>query len=372
MSATGAGDGSAPTRSAAARLGRWLLRAGKRAYAAALIVIIAGVTVMAFRYLVRSILAPTQAPERITQLPTRLGVATLTTQRTDWAGLELGGASRTPLSHYHRLESWIQPDRVNGCATSGCHNPLPHAQVKENRAFLNMHATVLHCGVCHFLADDRRLSLVWYDLQTGNEVEAPALLKALTLIESVPPGGVMELAQRRTLVELVRRACEQSGHSAELTELARQFDIIRPASEQFAELVAVAAGVLARHMRSEYGAKLAIKDPRTGAAILSHPGTARAVEEFLKRTSDEPPQSAARRAMAQRLHPLRRTSPRSCTECHRAGGGLIDFAALGFPPSRIRNLTEARVFEAIERIAAEQPLYLPGFVLPDSEGGDGP
>ncbi len=366
----GAGAAGAPRRPG--RVRRLVLGVLKRIYAAVLIVVIAGVTVMAFRYLFRSMLAPAKAPERITQLPTRLDVATLTTQRSDWAGLELGAAARTPLSHYHRMEGWIQPDRVNNCATSGCHNPLPHAAVKENRAFLNMHATVLHCGVCHFRSDDQRLPLVWYELERGDVVESPALLAALNLIESVPPGGAMAPAQRQTLVDLVDRAARQSGGDAELVGLARRFSIVRLESEQFPQLVAAAAALLPRHLRSEYGAKLAIRDASTGAPILAHPGTERGVEEFQQWLSAGSLTPQLRQEWAEKHHPLRRATPRSCTECHRPQGGLVDFAALGFPPSRVRNLTEARLFEAIERIAGGQPLYLPGFVLPDSEGSDEP
>ncbi|MHB8767007.1 MAG: hypothetical protein ACYDA8_22060 [Deferrisomatales bacterium] len=50
------------------------------------------------------------------------------------------GADRPPAPH--------PGPEARGCAA--CHGPAPHRRDPVRRAFLNLHAGRLHCGVCHF------------------------------------------------------------------------------------------------------------------------------------------------------------------------------------------------------------------------------
>src|SRR5690606_8055967 len=102
----------------------------------------------------------------------------------------------SPLAHYHRIDSWIEPDPFNDCARSGCHAPLPHARRKEVRAFLNMHATSIHCGVCHFQTDREPLNLGWYDLDHGEVRAEPAILQAYAMITNADSTARIESGDR--------------------------------------------------------------------------------------------------------------------------------------------------------------------------------
>lgn len=347
----------------------WIVRAARslvlRTYALLLIVLIGWVSWRAFRYLVVSLLLPEGAPPQLTALPKRLDTPLLTTYRDEWQGLQSAEHARSPLAHYHRLESWIQPDAGNNCTTSGCHSPLPHAKRKEVRAFLNMHATSMHCGVCHMATEDRPLPLTWYNIRNGQESAPPAVLRALAELQAIRSadgnwGGTVE--QRRTITALLHAAAEETGGAPELVTMARHFSSIRLAGPAFAELAAAALEILPRHFRGEYGAKTALFDRATGAPLLGHPGTAEAIQRFHRESPSASP--AEREALLTAVHPRRRDVALVCGDCHQREGGLIDFAALGYPEPRIDDLVRPVVFQMIEHIAKGQPFYLPQFVSP--------
>ena len=123
------------------------------------------------------------------------------------------------------------------------------------------------------------------------------------------------------------------------------------------------ARILPRHFRGEYGAKLALLDPATGQPILGFPGTAPAVQAYLRAAATAGASQKA--ALLADVHPFRRLEPPHCSDCHTRTGGLIDFAALGYPPARIDMLTQPMIFQMIQHIAAGQPFYLPG-ILPSA------
>lgn len=351
----------------------WIVRVARslvlRTYALLLIVLIGWVSWRAFRYLVVSLLLPGGAPPQLTALPKRLDAPLLATQRDEWQGLQSAEHARSPLAHYHRLESWIQPDAGNNCTTSGCHSPLPHAKRKEVRAFLNMHATSIHCGVCHMATDDRPLPLGWYHVRTGHASAPPAVLRALSELFTIRAadgswGGSVE--QRREITALLHAAADETGGSPELATMARHFSSIRLTGPAFAELAAAALEILPRHFRGEYGAKTALLDRTTGAPLLGHPGTSEAIQRYHREQAAATP--AQREALLAAVHPLRRDVALVCGDCHQREGGLIDFNALGYPESRIDDLVRPVVFQMIEHIAKGQPFYLPQFVSP----GDAP
>ena len=138
---------------------RWaLLEFGKRGYALVLIGVILWLSWLAVHYLVTSLILPGRPPAQIVDIPTKLDQSAMI--RSELAASAQATANpRGPLSHYHRLDEGFQPDRFNGCTLSQCHSPLPHGKNKADRAFLNMHATSIHCGVCHTQHDQKPLAL---------------------------------------------------------------------------------------------------------------------------------------------------------------------------------------------------------------------
>jgi len=343
---------------------RMIYRLSPRLYAAAMIFLICWLTYLALRYLVVSLTRPQPVPPQISALPVRLDRGVMQTGRSAFQALEATEHPRSPLAHYHRLDSWIQPDAFNDCTRSGCHNPLPHSKRKEVRAFLNMHATSIHCGVCHIKSDETPRPLVWYDVSGGGSRGPPSILDLYGLLADGGPKSWARptAADQKRIVRLLRDGAKEAGGLAVLRHLADHFAAVRPSSETFQWLLAEARDALPRHFRGEYGAKLALRDPRDGRPILGHAETKQAVEAFFSAKDAAGPEEKKR--LLDAVHPLRSDRPLNCTDCHRREGSLIDFARMGYPQARIDALTAPIVFRMIEHINAGRPFNLPAVMSP--------
>lgn len=334
-----------------------------RLYAGGLIILIGWLTWRSVIYLIVSLLYPTEVPAQIAELPKRLDRDSLRTEREAWRAIDATDTPRSPIAHYHRLDNWIVPDPVNDCTRSGCHAPLPHSRRKEVRAFLNMHATSMHCGVCHMKSDREPLDLIWYDLAKGQPREAPSILRAYDALTSDEALARLEKPDDRVqteLVELLRAATSEAHSPRALRELTAHLAAVRPESDAFARLVTTAREKLPRYFRGEYGAKLAIQDRGDGQPILGHPGTAAAVERYLRESANL--SQSDRDKLQEQIHPLRREIALKCSQCHRGEGSLIPFTRLGYPRHRIDSLVNQVVTKMIEHIDQGQPFQLPGFV----------
>lgn len=75
--------------------------------------------------------------------------------------------------HFHHIGFDIGPDKRSYCII--CHGDMPHDDVKELRAFLNMHAFFVACQTCHIRLEGeaRTGEFKWYDRATGEIVESP-------------------------------------------------------------------------------------------------------------------------------------------------------------------------------------------------------
>ena len=332
-----------------------------RAYAFALAFVICYLTYQAIAYLIIGLLSPAAAPEQITQLPRRMDASLLADERHNWRALDAAERPRTPPAHFHRIDGWIRPDRFNGCTTSGCHSSMPHNERKEVRAFLNMHASSIHCGVCHMQSDESPLALTWYDLKSAEPKSAPAILQAFEMLVSPDhakrrdaPDGAFQ----SELVSQLRASARDADNLTALTNLADHFAAVRPDSREFRDLLVAARSVLPRHFRGEYGAKLALRDP-AGSPVLAHPDSQQAVDNYLAR--EESLKGQDRLDALDRVHTRRRSSPLDCSACHRQSDALINFADIGYPAERIRALRDPVVVEMIEHIRQGTPFHMPGF-----------
>jgi len=347
-----------------ARLVKELIR---RTYGVVVILVVAFLSYNAFHYLVVTLIAPPEVPGQIEGLPLRMDQATLRTAPSRWEGITATEHPRVPLAHYHQYHGWFQPDTLNDCTRSGCHTPLPHAKRKENRAFLNMHATSLHCGVCHLATNDSPLPLVWYDLRDGRPTEPPALLRAygwLLSDEGQAARTAPTAAAQHYLAKLLDEAARQAGGDPELLQLVRLIRGPRHTSQAFVTALDVVRERLPLHFRGEYGAKLALRDPHAGAPLLGHAGSEEAVQEYLQRGETLDP--AARAALLERVHPARRTPTLVCTDCHREAGALVELSAVGYPAPRIQALYRPWIFQTIEHMGEGEVLHLPQFVVPET------
>jgi mono/diheme cytochrome c family protein len=356
-----------PGRGAGKTLGHLLVEAVRRIYAVGIIVLVVWLSFLALRYLVVTLMLPIAAPAQIIGIPTRLTEAVLETKRSQWPGVVDIENPRIPLAHYHRLDGWVQPDHFNTCTQSGCHAPLPHARRKEVRAFLNMHATSIHCGVCHLPSPDQPLATTWYGLASGTPRGAPAALVAYGWLVSAE--GRQELAQptpatQHRLVTLLRAAAEEADNVPALVQLATHVAAVRYDGAEFQQLVEAAHTILPRHFRGEYGSKLALRDRTSNRPLLGFPGAQQAIQTYLRQapTADQ----ARQEQLLAAVHPDLRVPSLHCTNCHTASGSLLDFAAAGYPPARIQMLSQPGIFTMIEHIASGQPFYLPSFMHPEA------
>lgn len=339
----------------------------RRIYAVIPIVVVLFLSYQAFRYLVVQLLIPYEPPRQVAQIPTRLTAEVWRSEPEEFLGVVSAAHPRTPLAHYHHIDGWFQPDPVNDCTRSGCHTPMSHSASKEVRAFLNMHATSIHCGVCHMQRDDEPLQLVWYDLHSGDVTDIPALIRAYAWLHSAE--GVDALTRptlyaQQKLVALLNEAVADSGGDPSLQPLVDLVAGPRYTSDEFVANLREVRERLPLHFRGEYGAKLALRDSTTGRPVLRYADTQAAIQEFLR--DGEKLDDAARKALLDKIHPQRRTPSLQCHDCHQPADSLLNLAAVGYPAQRIEALYRPWIFRAIEHIASGQPLHLPEFVLPQS------
>lgn len=337
---------------------RIVLEIVKRIYALGLIAIVLYLSYRAVKYLIVSLLIATPPPPQIVDVPLRADETLARKDARAFQGITAVENPRVPLARYHRVDHWFAIDAVNGCTTAGCHAPLPHAENKSVRAFLNMHATSMHCGTCHLALDEEPLPLVWYDPETGAPTEPPALLRALTMLDN-PAIESADDAQRDELVSILRDACSHTPDAARLTTLTQHFATVAPGGENWKRVVAAARAEVIKHARGEYDAKLAVAD-RAGNPRLDHAGNDAAVAEYLARGDDLP--QAERDALLARVHPERRAQTLQCLDCHQREQSLIDFAALGYTKRRRELLARPLVVRMIQNIANGQTFYMPDFL----------
>lgn len=345
------------------RTGRLLWEMGKRGYAMILILIVLWLSWRALFYLVSALMLPAKPPTQIVDIPTRLNESVLMRPDTAVKGAPTTANQRSPLSHYHRLDTGFQSDRLNGCTLSQCHAPQPHGKNKADRAFLNMHATSIHCGVCHTQQDQKPLSLAWYDLKTGGtRAQPPALLRAYAWLTSPATRDktTFNVADQTEIVRLLRAAADEAYEDTGLVSLSAHLAAVRATSDEFIRLVQVTRDAVQRHFRGEYGAKLALMDPRTRKPFLGDSGIEQAMHDFLARRDAMTDEEKAR--LLKKIHPQRRDPTLHCTQCHRPEGSLVDFRSIGYPPARIQAISSPLVTSAIDHIVEGKPFHLPEFL----------
>ena len=175
--------------------------------------------------------------------------------RTAAAGVELP-APRAPMSHYHRVDQWFQPDTKNGCTLDGCHEPLPHDQRAKVPAFVNFHATFLACTMCH-APQQPGSAAHWLSTDSGLPQDSPAILKLLRYLEQ---SGDTIQSQPATANGVISPLLEQTittlGGDAVLDQLLAQMQSTQPGSPVWKHAVTELTGELPQHARGEYRAKL--------------------------------------------------------------------------------------------------------------------
>lgn len=337
------------------RILRFLKKLAIRLYALLIMLAVIGTAYVAISYLVRAVFTPTHVPAWFVAWQGSLEADAL--REAHVAGVT-GPAARAPLSHYHGVDRWFHPDPMNGCTTSGCHSPLPHAASKELRAFANLHATFLACEMCHAAPSSLPMPATWVDLTTGETQSAPATLQLMNLMEVEADKIQSEPeAVHDPVVRLLRQAIDAAGGDPLLEYLRVQIETSEPGSPVWRHSMAELAEELPNHARGEYGGKI---EPAPGGVtgILSRAELAEATRRYLAAAPEAPDRAAAKK----QIHAGIVAKPEGCLACHGPQEARLDFAALGYSPRRVGELVGARVASLMEQIQQGQPFSLRGIV----------
>lgn len=207
---------------------------------------------------------------------------------------------------FHHIGFYVQKDEASVCVR--CHGNVPHASSKELRSFLNMHAFYLACETCHMPPDEDAVAwqFRWYDKETGKSVTNPAAL--------------------REIEDSMRRKQEKRIYPT----------------------------------YGNYGAKIAPGSDSDGSFRFLHAEKDMAFVERYRREQDKlaPEQQSQ---MKKVIHRGVNKEPLECKQCHNETEQYLPYARLGYPPSRVAELTNTSVVGMIDKY---KEFYIPSFLTP--------
>lgn len=207
---------------------------------------------------------------------------------------------------FHHIGFKIQKDNASTCVQ--CHGNVPHDESREIRSFLNMHTFYLACETCHSKPEKSSdaWDFSWYNKDTGEIEDNP---RALAQIEEM-------------------YASEQDK---------KQYP-----------------------MYGNYGAKIAPAYDDFGEKKLLHGEKEMA---FAKRyqTEQQLLSSEKKSQMKKVIHRKVSKEPVQCKQCHNEKDPYLEFGKLGYPPTRVRELTNVGVVGMIRKY---KTFYLPSFLNP--------
>jgi hypothetical protein len=207
---------------------------------------------------------------------------------------------------FHNIGFNLEPDKISACIR--CHGNAPHAESKKARAFLNMHTFYLACETCHAQPGPGAppWAFHWHDKKTGKTIANPR--------------GILR-------IEDAYRERKQ----------AREYPVY-----------------------GDYGAKIAPAREQAGEfRLLQGPKDMELAERYLaERERLSPEQKKERLDVAHQ--PVSKEAVR-CHSCHREDRAYISFAELGYPPTRLRELTNNPVVGMIDKY---EHFYIPSFLAP--------
>ncbi len=210
---------------------------------------------------------------------------------------------------FHHIGFTIQPDNASTCVR--CHGNVPHDESKQFRSFLNMHTYYLACETCHAVPekDAQKWAFRWYDKDNGKITANPPALAAI----------------------------EDIFFSEQKTQTFPVY--------------------------GNYGAKVA---PTT----VNDQGVIRLLQgekemEFAERyiTEQERLKPEQKSQMQKVMHRKVSEDTIECQQCHQKEDPYLPFAEIGYPPTRLRELTNLPVLGMIEEY---KDFYIPSMTESDS------
>ncbi len=335
------------------KTGRFIVRA--YALAIMLLILWAGYTAIAFLF--NAVFRPIHVSPEFLAWQGSLDAEALRQEHV--AGVT-GPAARAPLSHYHRVDRWFQPDPHDGCTASGCHSPLPHGRSKELRAFANLHATFMDCRMCHQSPGSSPMPTMWVSTRTGRAQGVPPILELAKRLEGARPEEDVK-AFHADMTSLLQQSIDVMGGEPALSNLLLRLRTSEPNSPVWRRARDQLAVELPAHARGEYGAKIA---PRADDAQRAR--AAAELAELTRRYRAAAGGSREREECLKEIHAGLLAKPRACLACHGGEPARLDFESLGYSVRRAADLRKTSIAKLMQDIQGGKPFYLPKL----GEGGD--
>lgn len=329
-----------------------------RTYATVILAMVVAAGYFSVHYLFLTVFFPPPMPASMLDWTGRLDVAAL---RSDQAEGVERPAPRAPISHYHNVDQWFQPDPGNGCTVSGCHEPLPHDHRAKVPAFANFHTTFLTCQMCHCPSNQRPAATRWVNTDTSLPQDSPAILQLLQYLELNSDAIESQPVSVDARIKyLLGQSIRTIGQDAILDELLAEIQLSEPGSPVWKHAVTELIGELPLHARGEYRAKLAwvaVADHR----IAQFQAMAEQSRQYLAAAPDSP----VRHSLNLAIHGSLAGAPTPCISCHDDQPGMLDFHAAGYSPKRSTYLSHLEIARLMQQIREGQHFYIPNML----EGG---
>ncbi len=319
-----------------------------RAYALTILLLVLWTGYIAVSYLFHSVFSAETVPPNIRRWERPV---TLNTLHAAAEGTVAELPRRAPYAHFHGVGAILEAGPPAGCSTSGCHQPLPHTQRKEIRAFANFHTTFLDCQMCHAKQLEGRADARWVRTADNEPTDPPAALRLVALLETKAEAlRDTPAAVHDDLLRFLRETVDVAGRDPILDYLRIQIETSEPGSPAWRHAVTQLAAELPNHTRGEYGTKIALADARSGDR--------RDMEVETERYLSAAPNSPAREQAYEKLHDDVLAEPKGCVACH-AEPARLDFEKLGYPPSRAAVLKAAPIAHMTQQILDGKAFHLP-------------
>ena len=323
-----------------------------RGYALTILLLALWAGYAAVAYLVRTVFFPRYIPEPILASYGRMQADDLLSPE---GAARTGASVRAPLGHFHGVDRWYQFDAHNGCASSGCHSPLPHTKSREIRAFANMHATFMACRLCHEAPKGLPAPAMWVNVQSGLRQGTPPILELMRYVEPLVTGSTTQFAvDNAVLLSLLDQVVKASGGDPVLDYLLVQLRTSEQYSPVWRQALSQLILELPSHARGEYGAKIAPET--TDAALQQAYGDLAAQAGAYRPAAAGSPE---REPIREKTHAGIVERPRPCVSCHGGRPTRLDLEALGYSPARAASLRSSPVAAMMQKIQDGQPFHLP-------------
>lgn len=325
-----------------------------RLHALVVLLIVAWAGYAAVDYLVRYVFEPTRVPPQYSHTIMELNADAL----RDNTLPETISNLRAPMGHYHHVDQWFEPDNFNGCATSGCHSPMPHQKIPAVRSFDNFHATFLACQMCHEYPENNQIALQWINITTGEKQPTPSLLKLINYLEDNHEAIQNKPSEAHlAITDLLTEVLQVSHHDPVLEYLLAQLTTSQPDSPTWRHAVSQLTVELPLHARGEYGAKLYPADAN-GQVADAYKKRFNAMIQLSKEYFNESPDSPQREKVNEKIHAGLAQEPLRCLSCHNPEQGLIDFKELGYTKNRAEFLQGLPIAGQLQKIQQGQHFYI--------------